>query len=470
MALDNLAPELLSLILQAVDTPLDLYRLISASPSCLRAFSQSPQLVLLAVIQNALPGGNIKHALAVLQAPSTHDQIPPFLDKYFDSASFFDMPTNKTDLLQLYSLYNRLTYLLNRFTEQVPRRLGLLSQSSNQPCHRDVCNEGQDKASVTEAALIPSTSERVRLQRAFLRFELYCRIFPDHEDDPYGPSGPSATSHSPDQQFRLFLARLNPWEAEELCCVEQYFSTLLRQFLYDLEDDLVTAVMTTPGVVLPSSPAREPPIHEEAGEDTLIAFESLDLTDLALFSNHERYSFPDYISYMTSLGLDFMYSLVVSSRSERAALIGSNTPVTREEGFLSEALEFAPRRRSIAEDQCPTTEPEAVGEDDPFCSNLSYCLLGKTTEDTGYMGISGSGFGRLTLRHLGYIFWDAARIQSPQLLEKLVAAKNMSADEFHLAFDPRYRKTVEGRLKGIKIPQDQMKRIEREFGSTHLGE
>ncbi|KAF5009964.1 hypothetical protein FDECE_3871 [Fusarium decemcellulare] len=75
---------------------------------------------------------------------------------------------------------------------------------------------------------------------------------------------------------------------------------------------------------------------------------------------------------------------------------------------------------------------------------------------------------KLAIRHLGYVFWDAARIRSPAVHERLVAAKHAPTDDFHIVF--RRRKSVEARLEGVKLPRDQMKRIEKEFGSPVLGE
>ncbi|KAI5456908.1 hypothetical protein BGZ63DRAFT_434137 [Mariannaea sp. PMI_226] len=89
---EKLAPELLSMILQCVDSPLDLHHLISASPSCFRAYLNSPKLILSSIIKNAFESENIQHAVAILRVPTTNGQTSSFLDKYFNSPTSFDFP------------------------------------------------------------------------------------------------------------------------------------------------------------------------------------------------------------------------------------------------------------------------------------------------------------------------------------------------------------------------------------------
>ncbi|CAM1500534.1 Fc.00g096960.m01.CDS01 [Cosmosporella sp. VM-42] len=512
MSLDHLAPELLSLILQAIDSPADLHRLISASPSCFRTFSRSPQLILSSVVRNALPTDNLEQALAILQAPSTKTEVPSFLDKYFNSPSSFDFPKNKADLLILFRLYNRLSYLVDGYFRRIMQELSCPGQQpradrayvqassfvdgslrstmqklscpgkrprAHQAQAQDANDrdegrgENKDETSPTASVVPPSLSERIRLQRAFLRFELYCKVFPGHESDPYGLDQPPPQGHPADQQFSLFLANVTPWEVEEMCCVEQYFSSLVEAFIDELEEDLINAVMVAPGVVLPStlrtsqSSAEEESSQEKSTQDDLIDFKSLDLTDLMLFCGDGRRSSPRYISYMTSLGQDFMYSLTKSEKPKRTQLIRSNHPVTRE--FLREALGYALRRTTGREHDIPTAEHD-MGDDDPTRSNIGYRLFRNAPDNVIYMGISDSGSEYSPLRQLGYVFWDTKRIKSPEVSKKLLAAKTMGLDELEVRFGRRYRKTAEDRLKGTKLPREQMQRLEEEFGSTLLGD
>ncbi|KAI5467767.1 hypothetical protein BGZ63DRAFT_469361 [Mariannaea sp. PMI_226] len=437
MAFGKLVPELLFIILQDIDSPLDLYHLISASPSCFRAFSNSPVLILSSIIKNAFHGENIQHALAILQVPATTSQVSSFLNKYFNSPASFDFPTNKAELVNLCLLYNRLSYFLGEYSEEKTQEFGLSDQLSYSP------------------------SERVRLQRAFLRFELYCKVFPDVQTDPNGLNIPPPQDPPPepaDQQFSLFLANLTPWEVEEMCCVEQHFYSLIGKFIDELEEELIDAVMTAPGVVLPLA-ADEEPTPKTSDQDNLVNFAALDLTPLMLFSRDSRWESPSSISYMTALGLDFMHSLLVSDKSKRTQLIQSNHPVTRE--FLPQALSYAPRETPEPERHVTTAAEIPLDDDNPSNKNLGYRLFG----DTNYIGITHSGSKYTMLRQLGYVFWDSIRIQSPGVFEKLSAAKAMSWDEIYQRFDRRQDlKSAEVLLRGTRLPWEQMRRLHKEFG------
>ncbi|KAH7128018.1 hypothetical protein B0J13DRAFT_646158 [Dactylonectria estremocensis] len=382
IALEDLAQELLSLILQNVDSPVGLHYLISASPSCFRTYSQSPQIIISSIIRNVLPGDNIQHALAILQAPSARSEVPSFLNKYFNSIASFHLPTNRADLLILSGLYNCLSHLLDNYFEETMRELGL-------PHSHQLRQENQHKSSPNKSVLPPSISERTRLQRAFLRFRLYCQVFPGYANDPYGLDDPSPPDHPADQQFSLFLANLTPWEAEEI----------VRGFIDELEDDLIHAVMDAPDV--------EKPAH-----DHLVDFKDVDLTDLVLFCRN---------------GLDFMYSLAVSDKSKRAEMVKSNHHVTRPE---------------------LATPHDIVSDDGPSHSNLGYRLFKKAPDIAIYPSILHSGFKYSSLRQLGYLF----------------AATIITSDKLHICFDRINRETAEDRLKGTKLPKEQIERIEREFG------
>ncbi|KAF4983538.1 hypothetical protein FZEAL_1073 [Fusarium zealandicum] len=465
MSLDHLAPELLFLILQQADSPLDLYHLISASPACFRTFSKSPLLFLSFTINNAFPGDNIRHALANIQAPSVDAPVDAFVDTFVDDETFqflcryfdpvipeapFDLPTEMTDLLKLFRLHNRLDYLINGFVERTMRELG------------------QSKPSSKGLVLPVSRSERTRLQRGFLHFGLYCRIFPGHETDPSGPDSvdtfpPNYPTH---RQFSQFLSMLTPWEIEEMCCVEQYFSSLTGGFIDELEEELINAVKAAPGVVLPSS-AGERSVQERSNQAGLLAFKDLDQTDLLLFSSAGRHASPEYISYMVSTGLDFMYDLIKTNKHKRTELIRSHHPVTR--SFLSQALGYASRQAYRHGRDSSAARSEAVDDDDPLRSNLGYRLFRKTPNEGDYPTIDNSGNKYSPLRQLGYVFWDAGRIQSPEVSEKLSAAKNMTLAEIRERFDRRTRESAEYRLRGTQLPPEQMERLEREFGSTLLG-
>ncbi|KAF5717629.1 hypothetical protein FGLOB1_2008 [Fusarium globosum] len=446
MSLESLAPELVSIILQNIDSPRGLHDLITASPACLRVFLQTPYLILSAVVRNALPSGTTKHYLAASLAPlsplrETRDEILLFLDEYFSATTPLEFPANQTDLVSFCKLYHRVDYLVNMFLHQM-RQLGF-----------------------DDSILAPSSSESTRLHRAFLRYEIYCSVFAPNEfeplEDPYQFSGV--------EQFDLFLRRLMPWEVEEMACVQVYFALLAGDYVSQLEEQLIEAVKSTPELVWPSSPDSKPEEQAEKKEeegivsrrDDMREFKNLDLTNLILFSKDGIYSSPDSITHMTSLGLRFMYVLC-KSEDRRSELIRSSSPDYRE--FLPEALSHSPAWTPEDPNQGISTE-ETDSLDDPLRENLGFVLFGKNHNmGTVYLPIDPTGSHYSILRRLGYVFWDSWRIQSPGVSDRLRAVEKMTYDEIHELFNKPWRNGAEARLQGVMLPRDQFEKIEREFG------
>ncbi|KAF5639613.1 hypothetical protein F52700_3995 [Fusarium sp. NRRL 52700] len=446
MPLESLAPELVSLILQNVDSPRGLHNLIAASPACLRVFLQTPYLVLSTVLRNALPTGTLKHYLAALQVPrrARMDEMLLFLREYFSASPPFEFPANQIDLKSLCQLYHRVNYLVNLFLHQM-QQLGF-----------------------DESILGPSSSESTRLHRAFLRYEIYCSVFaPDRvesEEDPllfYSFSGA--------EQFDEFLRHLTPWEVEEMACIQVYFALLIGDYVGQLEDQLIEAVKSAPGVMCPSTKDSKPAEEDDQKEeedmvtepDDMREFKDLDLTSLLLFSKDGIYSSPDSISHMTSLGLDFIYTLC-KSEDRRSELIRLNSPDDHE--FLPEALDHSPAWTPDHQDQGVSLE-ETKSLDDPSRQNLGFILYGKNGNmGPAYLPIDPRGTHHSMLRRLGYVFWDSWRIRSHEMSERLKEAEKMTYDEIHELFNRPWGKGAEARLKGFKLPRDQFEKIEKEFG------
>lgn len=434
MSLEYLAPELLSLILQSIDSPRSLHALISASPASFRVFNQTPQLVLLAVIKNTLPDTNHRHLLAFHQAPSpaTTTAVESFLDKYFDDSSSFDFPTSRAGIVDVLKLYNRVTFLINRYLNHIQKR------------------------GLGDPILTPTRSEVTRLQRAFLRYGLYARVFPADDTLPWEDPSPNHNS-SAQEQFDLFISRLKPWECEEIVCVEQYFSILIGNFVDEMEEQLADAVKNVLVCEAPmSKDDGKGDSRDTSGIENLRRFDALDLTSLSIFSHDYRYRIHQNISYMASLGLDFMRDLIRSDHEERSRLLRSNSPDFRDS--LEDALQF-----SSSSDRNEDDEESGWG-DDPSCNNLGWPRFGLRSQEWLYLRIDTWGYHMLPLRELGYVFWDSSRLNSMAVCDKLFAAQKMSSEKRKKRFDRRDKETLEHRFEGAMIPRSEMRRLESEFG------
>ncbi|KAI1736191.1 hypothetical protein F4680DRAFT_432874 [Xylaria scruposa] len=474
MHLHDLVPELLFLILQALDDPRDLQSVIKASAQCFRVYARSQGLILSSVLKNAILPEALHHAVACERIPATPSdprlqQIQPleaFLDKYFQANSF-ELPTGYPTAVALCRLYSQISYFIDDYSTRAMRALDL-----------------EPDAGRTMALLALSSTERARLQRAFFRYELYCRVFPVKHDARYCSLVPAKA------QFTQFLARIQPWEAEEMCCVHHYFTSLIGSFMDDLEDQVVEAVLTTPGVRRPPGLARSPspspakrrrirapttagglvddssvhsePIHTDdwrsrADNSDMVFFDHLDLRDLDLFSRDGRFRSSNFISYLASLGSAFVYQLVLANKNQRKDMIRENTPVWRD--FLPEALDCAPDTGT------KTVVPDEIDGNHPSRPNLGYFWF-KHSEQDVYSHIHHAGTLNCPLRERAFVFWDAERILCPQVNNNLRKARYVNPRKVNLLFNRYKGKSAEERLEGVMIPKAQMESIIEEFGSV----
>ncbi|KAM4063795.1 hypothetical protein HRG_006906 [Hirsutella rhossiliensis] len=225
MVLSRLPSELLLAIMQALDHPRDLAALVKASPLCCRLYFAAPSLVVSCILRNAIQPDALHDALAVLHAPWTPDPgalswarpsrepLRACLEQYFDKAKPFAFPSEWKDLMALDRLLFRATYFVNDYSSEA--RMVLFSDGGADP----------------SAPLSPT--ELARFQRAFFRYELYSRLFPpDCREANY-------SLEPAQEQFDRFLARIEPWEAEEMSCVHCYYTSLIGKLVDDMEDGAV---------------------------------------------------------------------------------------------------------------------------------------------------------------------------------------------------------------------------------------
>ncbi|KAG9249744.1 uncharacterized protein F5Z01DRAFT_466790 [Emericellopsis atlantica] len=478
MSLHLLPIEVLSLILQEVDCPRDLFSLVGLSGPCFRAYESAPNLILSSVLRNAIAPTVLHHALAILNVPDAPGPDPQtevlegFIDRYLQAGSSFEFPADTAAMTALRRLHSRISYFVDDYSSRTMRAL------ATKP-------DGQQGAGWDL-----SSSERARFQRAFFRYELYSLVFPvDH----------SVLRHSlfpADLQFARFLAHMEPWEVEEMSCVHHYFTSRIEGLIDRLEDQVVEAVLSAPGVrSSPSHPIlaeplildslgpssqptqlrddSEPPGRSDKSErggspdddddddyddDSMVRFNSLDLLDLDLFSRGGRFRLPEIVSYLASLGSGFLHELLVADNDERKDIIRRNSPLSRD--FLPEAV-----------DQAPATGPRTVipgdiaNDDDPRRPSLGYYSFKRPDQDV-YLEISHEGILNAPLRERAFVFWDAARVTQPMVRDSLREASQARTDEVNRILNRHERQSPEERLEGVKMPRAVMDTIMAEFGST----
>lgn len=449
MPLHSLAPELLFLILKALDHPRDLHSVIRASAPCFRIYALSPVLILSSILRNAVLPDALHHALAHGHIPATpsHESLEAFLDRYFQAHSF-GFPTDKATVVTLCRLFWQTSYFIDDYSARAMRAL------DPEP------NPGQ------ATTLSLSRTERARLQRAFFRYELYSRVFPADHNARCRSLVPAHV------QFTRFLARIEPWEVEEMSCVHHYFTYLMGRFIDDLEEQLVETVLAIPGVRQPPSLDRPSPNGQGRDDDSdMDLFNCLDLRDLDFFSKDGRFRSQGTVSYLASLGSAFVYQLVLADKGRRKDMIRENAPVWRD--FLPEALEYAPLWRDFlpgaldyALDPNPKTIiPDWIDDNQPSHANLGYYLF-KRSEHHIYFRIRRDGILNCPIREAAFVFWDAERILRPSVSDNLRKIRCMDPVRVNQLYNRDKGKSAEERLEGVRIPKAQMERINEEFGSV----
>ena len=491
---NHLPAELLIHIQRAVDSPRDLHSLISASPDCLRTFLPNRIRTLASVLKNAIPEGALRHALAFCYLPSplptplpdgllTSQErdtilipaIEPFLQRYFSDADEpFDVPMDITSLTFLFKLHA----LVSRFADEYFLHAAWQLKST------------KSSGALKDDFPPPSRKELTRLQRAFFRFELYCRLFPP-------TSGFGSISIQPQSQLRLFVERLSLWEVEEMSCAHNYLSRLISEVVDDLQEQVVLEVLGSPGAQVSSearpydpktqeryasgiatwgrkldgspAPVRR---HPHPPDRTVVPRQSVDAITApppvpprgSTLSRQRLFDFDDsQIGTVASAGLGHTEDLVNGDDEQRRVLIHKHV---RHRLAFAEVLKYSPPA-----DPGHPNIPDGVSSNDPYQPNLGYRLY-KRQGPNKFHGIYSEGNGGMRnfvyspLRERGYVFWDSERVGIRRVAWRLKQASNVSLRTIRTMF--RYKvRSVPERIKGIMVRAVEERRIIDRFANHH---
>jgi hypothetical protein len=222
----KLPDDIHSQILDKLDSPKDLYALLQASPASHRAFKPHKIGILSSVIQNTMGFSALQDALACVLCPSNtedpwtaevtaldEEHVVSRLEKRREltqlltrwRAKELKLEADLQTLNRLYHLEATIRSCTAQFTQHVRKsfqdwRVNLSSYGGTAPTFAV-----KDELSETETG---------RLRRAFLKYELWCRV--------YGPAkGNCSLFHGPGAQL---IWPLEDWEMEEVASVFEYLS------------------------------------------------------------------------------------------------------------------------------------------------------------------------------------------------------------------------------------------------------
>ncbi|KJZ75842.1 hypothetical protein HIM_04666 [Hirsutella minnesotensis 3608] len=475
MDFDPLPNEVLYAIIDSLGTccHININPLINASPRFFRLWKKLSEDRLLHGLQAHVHPDAMNHALAIINVPkrSTALQSLPqarqsFLTRYFDKSNPFPFPVDYLQMRTLAHINARIEAMWKAYAKAT------------------LCNETNHTGPL-------SWFEVARLQRAFFRHELYCRVF------SRGPDGRSIMGAN--DQFDLFVSRLAPWEAEEMACVHDFYTWHVRRMVEIMEDDVVNAVLLASAGVSPSmmpqdmaalhapfavvsfaeaaeafaalppgtthnldgdgftpGPQGEAPGQGGRARPNVPRAGGMHETALYPFSTAEKHRSAQHLSYLAALGVYFVHELLTADKDVRRQTLQAYFGSARD--FFPEALECAPK------EACLTVIPPDVHEEHPSKPTMGYFKFKQSDYDT-YLRISGDGYLSGLLRKRGYVFWDVGRINEETLDECLVGARNLAPEIARHGFDPSRRICAEERLGDVSLSRTQLRRIERDFGA-----
>lgn len=430
----ELPVELMLMVFHSVDSPQDLYSLIRTSRKCHAVFLMEPVRILTSVIKNTFSPTVLPLALTVHDLSSRLDrqraeQIEGAGGRLWrddsDRRNFAinyesetaELPTNWEPVSSLCRLAGQISWFVTMYCEETMDQL--------YGTYRD-----SDTSNI-------SSFERARLQRAFLRLEIYCRMrVVDNR-----PSPPTRSRIG----WPLFAVfdQLEPWEFEELNSIHTFLFTKVYESYTTLRQELTRHVMSAPNCQIDESVIYRDGIvyvppqedsgtqgntdgttngeadrkdEEREGEEMVYFAQDMNERGLGLYTQ----SGDVFVRTLVHLGLGFLESLFRSDAGmlrlpatlRRCADVCGGNEIDDFGGVVA----YRDSGESRARRARARINADSKPEDHP--SNPSY----------GWMHLQYFP-SQITLRisvprrMMGYVFWDARRIRSRPVWRRLHQAE-----------------------------------------------
>ncbi|MCJ1397811.1 hypothetical protein MMC11_001007 [Xylographa trunciseda] len=286
-----------------------------------------------------------------------------------------------------------------------------------------------------------SITERGRLQRAFFNLELYSRLFHSEPNQ--------ASEFNAIEQSCLFLSRMPSWQITEIACIHEYLLDRLVYIFDKVEDrfvafDFVNGASSDCSTAEYASESMSESESESEGESESESTSS----NSSEAGNYDDYSIPTelqgwdrfeggdrffaqhtkrsdhkhYMEYMTSLGLEWFHNLFLADDANRSQIVVTSGQFGGD--FLAKSLAARPRDYMVLEkvesdgnDEVPYGHPLKFLGDRLDTPNLAWLWSFDFRQSTANSAIASRPQNSF-LRSWGYVFWDATRIRSFQILDQ----------------------------------------------------
>lgn len=409
--ISHLPLEILSISLKYLDSTIDLFHAVQASPILARAFWSSSKLHLAAVLQNSISVVAQPFALALVDAPSidsgslvpVKDVVESFLEKRFTN-SRTTFPSDTKSLIQMSHRQNRIKRFQAHYAALALSKGGAIDIPIDNLPWWAVMNRDPQLARIKEvqATRHLSSSEKARFERGFYLHELLCRIFA-HDDY----SRRRAPKFSAEEQYHLFLRRIPAFQAEEASCVHQYFMEIAGRCFDQIEDAFVQDAINFSSARWDFFGDCDSSGNFQKG---IYALDEgiMEYCDIKFYSSTQPKD--DSASYAASRGLNHSYECLSAGEKLRFVMIRDSIKGYQE--FLPQALLSVPV-------EGPPYPDFTYHNDDPNHANQAWlkCMYGPSKNWLGRYYLEDHFCHK---RDLAFVFWDSWRLNPGSLWEMLL--------------------------------------------------
>lgn len=484
----SLPSELIGLILKAC-APEDLLAIISASPRCFQVYNISPGQYMLDAIKSRVPALLWPEFCATYSATKTFRRVTQasrlrserlevdnFFKRISDDPRSFESAIGPHNAREACRLHSRIDYFVRGFAKKASKEAKFLQRNSTNSvndgfgrpydlgiqgpvkrkyskhitCKVDDINNVSMTAELSEEFKLSDT-EVLRLYRAFLRFEMCCKL-----------CRPALARHdlavyTYEQQYAYFIRRFEPWEIEEIAAVHQYLSEVVTTVLEGIDKEF------------------EAQVHHLADTERTIGSDlgrPVDRPSMlyyrATMSDPALYLFTDFFMYHTTTatrmmacaGLRHLYDLDRSEKDAQLELIRRNHSVAFSRGVTNVFRVPRPRFARLIVPESESDDAGTVAPEDPTRPNMGYTKY-RPDIDNDYLRVYDQSSPH---RALGFAFWDAERIRGPLLREALEEAGRMCPQFVMRRYGTKRGHSAQTKLELSILPLGSMNRIAEKFG------
>lgn len=489
----SLPSELIGLILKAC-APEDILAIISASPRCFQVYNISPGQYMLNATKSRVPALLWPEFCATYSATKTFRRVTQAsrlrserieVDRFFERVAndprSFESVIGPHNAREAYRLHSRIDYFVRGFAKKASKEARFLQRNSTNSvndrlvrpydlgiqgpvkrkysehiaCEVDGIHDEPMTVELSEEFKLSDT-EVLRLYRAFLRFEMCCRL-----------CRPALARHdlavyTYEQQYAYFIRRFEPWEIEEIAAAHQYLSDVVTTVLEGIDKEFEAQVhhlADTERIIgsYSGKPADKKP--------SMLYYQST-MSDpaLYLFTDFFMYNTTTATRMMACAGLRHLYDLDRSEKGAQLELIRRNHSVAFSRGLTNIFRVPRPRFARFIAPELESGDAGTVAPEDPTRPNMGYTKYRPDTEND-YLRVYDQSSPH---RALGFAFWDAERIRGPLLRDALEEAGRMCPQFVMRRYGTKRGHSAQTKLELSILPLGSVNRIVEKFGSYDI--